>query len=190
MEQQAQITITEPTISDGMTDNLPPPPQLDNLGPGQPDQPNNPMTPTLDLDFSRFYTEEEFYQAFKSVFQFGGDRLHIEALPIKASEEAGARITSNRIYEMAQKYAFLRFIIDKRSTRIGETILMIQFLAFKASDVYKEKTKLNLGGTLWQKVKGLFNKRRQATVKDTAYSEPPVAERQPRPENLSETPAV
>ena len=192
MEQQTQPeqinpSIMEPTLDDGQTDNLPP----------LSDQPSNPSDGTIpttttpvDLDFSNFYTQDEFYQAFKSVFQFGGDRLHIEALPIKQSEEPGARITSNRIYEMAQKYAFLRFIIDKRSTRIGETILMIQFLALKAGDVYREKTKANLGGALWQKAKGIFNRRRQATAKDTAYSVPPAAEKQQKPENSSETPAA
>ena len=193
MEQQENLeqlpqSVQEPTISDGQTDNLPPPPEVDSLNnQTQPDPVTGQTIPGSDLDSSKFYTPDEFYKAFKSVFQFGGDRLGIESLPIKPSEEVGARITSDRIYEMAEKYAFLRFIIDKRSTRVGETILMIQFLAFKAGDVYREKTKSNLGSMIWKKTKGLFNRHRQTTGIDMAYSAPVEPEKQQKQENLSGT---
>ena len=125
----------------------------------------NQQSEVLTSDFGRFYTEEEFYNQFKSIFQFAGDRTGLESLPIKESEERGARITANRIYEMAEKYAFLNFLIDKTTSRLAETILMIQFLAFKSADVYKEKANRSLGGDLWQKIKRII-KRRKGTLMD------------------------
>lgn len=148
------------------------------------EQTQSQQSEVLTSDFGRFYTEEEFYLQFKSIFQFAGDRTGIKALPIKESEERGARITANRIYEMAEKYAFLNFLIDKTTSRLAETILMIQFLAFKSADVYKEKANRSLGGDLWQKIKRII-KRRKGTQTDTesAYSERQEVEKQPKQGN-------
>lgn len=134
----------------------------------------------LTLDFGRYYTPDEFYEKFKSVFQYAGDRTGIEALPIKESEERGARITANRVYEMAEKYAFLNFLIDKTTSRLAETILMIQFLAFKSADVYKEKANRNLGGDLWQKLKRIIKRRKAQTDTESEYLDRQGAEKQPK----------
>lgn len=133
--------------------------------------------------FSKYYTEEEFYQQFKSIFQFAGDRTGIKSLPIKDSEERGARITANRIYEMAEKYAFLNFLIDKTTSRLAETILMIQFLAFKSADIYKEKTNRKLGGDLWAKIKKLIKRRKAQTDNELESSAQVGAEKQLKPAN-------
>lgn len=136
------------------------------------------QTETLTSDFSRFYSEEEFYQQFKSIFQYATDRTGIQSIAIKDSEERGARITASRIYEQAQKYAFLQFLIDKTTSRLAETILMLQFLSFKASDVYAEKTKRKLGGDIWQKVKKYIKKRKAQTDNVSESSEQVVPEKQ------------
>lgn len=134
--------------------------------------------------FSNFYTPDEFYLTFKSVFQFASDRTGIESLPIKESEERGARITSDRIYEMAERYQFLNFLIDKTTSRLAETILMIQFLAFKSADVYNEKTNRKLGGDLWAKIKKLIKRRKTApTDSESEYLAHQEAERQQKPAN-------
>ena len=149
----------------------------------QPEQINQ-LSADLTSDFSRFYTPDEFFEQFKSVFQFASDRTGIQSLPIKESEERGARITANRIYEMAEKYAFLNFIIDKTTSRLAETILMIQFLAFKSADIYNEKTNRKLGGDLWAKIKKLI-KHRKTTQTDSALesSAHQEVERQQKPAN-------
>lgn len=136
------------------------------------------------MAFSNFYTPDEFYLTFKSVFQFAGDRTGIQSLPIKESEERGARITSDRIYEMAEKYAFLNFLIDKTTSRLAETILMIQFLAFKSADVYKEKANRNLGSDLWQKIKKYIKHRKTAQMdSESGYSAHQEVGRPPKAEN-------
>jgi hypothetical protein len=180
-EQPAQASIT-----DGMTDNLPP---IQPLTMERPATTNQTTTTLLDSGLSNpnFYTKDEFFEQFKSVFQFGGDTFNIQSLPIQPNEEPGARVTSNRIYEMAEKYKFLQFMIDKRSTRLGETILMIQFLTSKAGAVYYEKKKQKLGGVLWQKATKILKRNKG---KDTAYSAQAVAEKQPAPANSSETAAA
>ena len=184
-QQTEQIDQIQATITDGQTENLPP------IQPLTVEQATatNPTGKTLPLGLSdsNFYTKEEFYEQFKSVFQFGGDTFSLESLPIKQNEEAGARATASRIYEMAEKYKFLRFMIDKRSTRLGETILMIQFLTSKAGAVYYEKRKQKLGGVLWQKAIKLFKRNK---AKDSAYLEQVAAEKQQKQETLSETAAA
>lgn len=135
------------------------------------------------LAFSKYYTQEEFYEHFKSVFQYAGDRTKIESLPIKESEERGARITANRIYEMAERYHFLNFLIDKTTSRLAETILMIQFLAFKSADIYNEKTNRKLGGDLWAKIKKLIKRRKAQMGNELESSEPQEVGRPPKVEN-------
>lgn len=185
MEQQTEQI--QATITDGQTDNLPPIQPL-TVEQAQATATNQTATISLSgLSDSNFYTKEEFYEQFKSVFQFGGDTLGLESLPIKPNEEMGARATASRIYEMAEKYKFLRFMIDKRSTRLGETILMIQFLTSKAGAVYYEKRKQKLGGVLWQKATKLFKRNK---AKDSDYSEQVAAEKQQKQEKSSETVAA
>ena len=182
-EQMEQPEIQPAQITDGQTDNLPP------IQPLTQETTTGTTTGTLSDSASSkpkspYYTPDEFYEQFKSVFKFGGDTFHIESLPIQPNEEAGARVTSDRIYEMAEKYKFLRFMIDRRSTRIGETILMIQFLTSKAGAVYYEKRKQKLGGVLWQKAAKFFKRNKG---KDSASLAQVEAEKPQKQEKLSET---
>ena len=110
--------------------------------------------------------------------------VDLMAKAIKESEERGARVTANRIYEMAEKYAFLNFLIDKTTSRLAETIMMIQFLAFKCSDVYKEKTNRKLGGDLWQRLKKYLKKRKGTQTDNESESLAQVeVEKQPKQGN-------
>ena len=183
VSHQEQMTVqpeqpeVQPEITDGMTDNLPP------LQPLTMENPNNQTIGTVNAECSNFYTKEEFYEQFKSIFQFAGDTLNVQSLPIKQNEEAGAKVTSNRIYEMAEKYAFLRFMIDRRSTRLGETILMVQFLTSKAGAVYMEKRNKKLGVEVWKKAKRIF--RLGSKAKDTASLAQAAAEKQQGQDSLS-----
>lgn len=184
MEQEQQTIQPEqimPEISDGMTENLQPLPEQTIIQPEQMTTSDHMMTGTATAECSSYYTKAEFYEQFKSLFQFTGDTLQVQSLPIKPNEEVGAKVTSDRIYNMAEKYAFLRFLIDKRSTRLGETILMIQFLTSKASAVYKEKRNRKLGLDLWQKFKKLLKKGNRAN--DTVFLAQAEAEKQQKQES-------
>ena len=102
----------------------------------------------------------------------------IKALPIKQNEEIQARTTANRIYAMAQKYKVFNFIIDRRSSSVGEVILMAQFVYMKAGAVYEEKKGEKLGVKIWSK---LF--KRKIKAKDTASLAQAAPEKQQKPEN-------
>ena len=68
---------------------------------------------------SQFYTQEEFNQCFN-------DFLTFLKSPEVASDtfgnihEKGQAIASKRVYELAQKYKFLRFLIDKNTHLLGD----------------------------------------------------------------------
>ena len=176
LTQTQEQTATPPKLDDGLTDNLPPIQPLEMTPQAQ--APQTATSGTASAACSDLYTKEEFYEQFKSVFQFAGDFTGTASLPIQPNEEISARAAASRIYAMAEKYAFLRFIIDRRSSAMGETILAVQFLFMKASAVYAEKKNRKLGGDLWAK---LF--RRKAKAKDTAYSAPVDPEKQQKQEN-------
>ena len=181
-EQMEQIQ--EPTLSDGQTDNLPPPPPTEQME----QIPQEMATTESGSGVSDTYTQDEFFDIFKSVFEYAGKITDTKSLPIDESnkiELSGARITSNRLYEMAEKYAFMRPLIKRNTSRIMETILILQFIGGKAQAVYKEKTSLNLGGVIWKKAKKIFGIKPK--VAESESLEQVVAEKPTKAENLSET---
>ena len=179
MEQLEQLQ--EPTITDGQTENLPPPPSQEQMEQiAQTTTESQCSAVVGSIQESEFYTKDEFFEVFKSVFDYAGNLTGTESLPIKQNELAGARITSDILYESCEKYAFMRSIIRKSSIRIVETILMIQFIWTKAFNVYQEKK--NVGGAIWKKVKRVFGGK-QKTVDVLESLEPQVAEKQQKPVN-------
>ena len=181
-EQQTEQLeqLQEVQISDGQTDNMPPPPELEQM------EQMNPMTATPSESVAcEFYTKDEFFEVFKSVFDYAGNLTGTESLPIKQNEMTGARLTSDRLYETAEKYAFMRPIIRRNTTRVMETILILQFISGKACAVYKEKTNLNLGGILWKKAKKVLGFKKQTAVAVSDSLAQADAEKQQKAENLS-----
>lgn len=177
-EQLEQLQ--EQTISDGQTENLPPPPQQEQLE-------QNQQATESESVAGEYYSKEEFFEVFKSVFNYAGNLTGTESLPIQQKEMAGARITSDRLYETAEKYAFMRPLIRRNTSRVMETILMIQFIGGKASAVYKEKTNISLGGVLWKKTKKVLGIKQKVAVSESVYSEQAVAEKQQKAETSSNT---
>lgn len=179
-EQMEQLQ--EIQISDGQTDNLPPPPPMEQLEQITQEQTTATQSESV---ASEFYTKDEFFEVFKSVFDYAGNMTGTESLPIKENEMTGARITSDRLYDTAEKYAFMRPIIRRNTTRVMETILMIQFITGKASAVYKEKTNLNLGGILWKKAKKVMGLNKNKTIQgvESGYSGQADAGKQQNPAN-------
>ena len=146
--------------------------------------PETPTTPTLgtsgacDLGLDDFYTRDEFYECFKSGFQFAGDTLKIQSLPIRPEEELGARKTADKLYNAASKYKFLEFMINKKSGWIADTALVVLFVTRKTKDVIEEKAsetvkKKFFGGLL----KWLPGKKASASVSSAQVA----AEKQPTP---------
>ncbi len=133
---------------------------------------------------SDVYSQDEFFDVFKSVFKFGADTFNCESLAISDNEELGARATSNRIYAEAEKYKFLHFIIERNSGRFGEIVLIMSFLINKVNAVAKEKKVNNVWGKIWSKVSKIFNRKRGNV---SGYSEPVDVEKQQKPEDYLPT---
>lgn len=129
-------------------------------------------------DVSDVYSQAEFYEVFKSVFAWGGDVFKIQSLPISESEEIGARATSNKVYEWAEKYKFFHFCIEKNNGKFAESILVISFIISKINKIAEEK-KVNVWGRLWQKIKFLKPK----TGNGSGFSAQADVEKQPKPAN-------
>lgn len=190
MEQLQEIKIT-----DGQTDNLPPPPDMEQLEQiaGQTATATQSESGASDKKHE-YYTKDEFFEVFKSVFDYAGKITDTKSLPIDETnkiEASGARLTSDRLYESAEKYAFMRPLIRRNTTRIMETLLILQFISGKACAVYKEKTNLNLGGILWKKAKKMIGfKGKTQAESASGFSAQVDAEKQQNPANLSKTPAV
>lgn len=178
MEQLQEIQIT-----DGQTDNLPPPPELEQVEQiaGQ-----TATATQSESVASEYYTKDEFYEVFKSVFDYAGKITDTKSLPIDETnkiEASGARLTADRLYESAEKYAFMRPIIRRNTTRVMETLLILQFISGKACAVYKEKTNLNLGGILWKKAKKMIGFKAKNTMgTESVYSAQAVVEKQQKAE--------
>lgn len=193
MEQTQQTQteqIQEIQITDGQTDNLPPPPELEQVEQiaGQ-----TATQSESDASESEYYTPDEFYEVFKSVFDYAGKITDTKSLPIDESnkiEASGARLTSDRLYESAEKYAFMRPLIRRNTTRVMETLLILQFISGKACAVYKEKTNINLGGILWKKAKKMLGLNKTQTDGASGFSGQADAEKQQKAENSSKAQAV
>lgn len=193
--EQTQQTQTEQLqeiqITDGQTDNLPPPPELEQVEKIAGQTATATQSESVASDY---YTKDEFYEVFKSVFDYAGKITDTKSLPIDESnkiEASGARVTSDRLYESAEKYAFMRPLIRRNTTRIMETLLILQFISGKACAVYKEKTNLNLGGILWKKAKKMIGIKGKTSMDGASgFSGLAGAEKQQNQENSSKAQAV
>lgn len=105
-------------------------------------------------------TQEDFYNGFKGVFAFAGECTATKSLPIQAHEEQGARRTSDKLYEMALKYPFLRFMIDAKSTWLADVTLIGLFVYGKTNAVLEEKTGYGLNKIIFGRLGKWLPKRK------------------------------
>lgn len=186
-ETNAIQEVEEMKLDDGMT---PPPEEV----PEAISQPGTYPEAGLTFEISDpdIYTEEEFYEAFKSCFAFAGDVSHLKSFAIRDEgiEGRGARCTSNRLYQLAGRYKFLHFMIDRRSGWLADATLIGLFVSMKANAVVEEATNLSLKDVLKGKVKSWL-KIKQTTVKrgGSGFLGRLGLGKQPKPESLSEASA-
>lgn len=171
MKEEIKLQQTTEQIPEEMPDNV----ELEQTNEQIPAE----MPEMMDYaDVSNVYSKDEFYEVFKSVFAWGGDVFKIQSLPISDSEEMGARATSNKVYEWAEKYKFFHFCIEKDNGKFAESILVITFIIGKINKISEEK-KVNIWGKIWQKIKFLKPK----TGNVSGFSAQADAEKQPKPAN-------
>lgn len=183
-ETNAIQEVEEMKLDDGMT---PPPEEV----PEAISQPGTYPEAGLTFEISDpdIYTEDEFYEAFKSCFAFAGDVSHLKSFAIRDEgiEGRGARCTSNRLYQLAGRYKFLHFMIDRRSGWLADATLIGLFVSMKANAIVEEAAHLSLKDILKGKLKSWF-KIKQTTVKrgGSGFLGRLGLGKPPKPESLSE----
>ena len=119
-----------------------------------------PIGGTFDSGLNDVITQEDFYNGFKSVFAFAGEYTATNSLTIQSHEEQGARRTSDKLYEMALKYPFLRFMIDTKTTWLADASLIGLFVYGKPNAVFDEKTGYGLNKIIFGRLGKWLPKRK------------------------------
>ena len=92
-------------------------------------------------------TREEFEQNFFEIFDICGDLWDIQELKIdrtKPFEVLGAKVSANKLYNMAQKYKLLHFLIEPSGGWFGDGLAVLCFAGGKANAVCKKACGVNL----------------------------------------------
>lgn len=106
------------------------------------------------------YTEAEFIDGFRGVFNAGGDITGIQALKINMDdtrERVGSERAAVRLYDACTKYNWLHFMIDKRSGWFADIVIIGSFALAKGRAVaaevgYTPKLKFIDKVKLWLKI--------------------------------------
>lgn len=170
----------EPILTDGQTEQLP---ELNSQ------EANYWADSSLDSSLTMtnsIYTQEEFNKCFN-------DFLTFLKSPEVASDafgnihEKGQEIASKRIYEMAQKYRFLRFLIDKNAHLFGDMAILALWGTVEANAIILNWTGINYltKAKIWlnEKIKQRAQKSASDKRKGWGFLGRQVAEKQPKPEN-------
>lgn len=87
------------------------------------------------------YTEAEFVDGFRGVFNAGGDITGIKALKINLEDtrdRVGSERAAVRLYGACLKYNWLHFMIDKKSGWFADIVIIGSFAVAKGRAVAEE----------------------------------------------------
>lgn len=101
-----------------------------------------------------YYTAEEFDGAFNEFLTFLKDpNTAVDCFG--SINDKGRKLASKRLYEMANKYRFLRFLIDKKTHFLHDSALICFWAAIETNTIVANWTGINLAGKikLWLKAK-------------------------------------
>ena len=135
---------------------------------------------------SGIYTQEEFNKCFN-------DFLTFLKSPEVASDafgnihERGQAIAAQRVYELAHKYRFLRFLIDKNAHLFGDLAIVTLWGAIEANAIVMNWTGINYltKAKIWlnEKIKQRAQKSAESKRKGWGFLARQVAEKQPKQED-------
>lgn len=72
-------------------------------------------------------SQEAFYQNFEGVFAIAGHATGNDGFPIKSHEKAGARATSDLIYEQCAKVSWLRWLVAEEGSDAARYLSVAMF---------------------------------------------------------------
>ncbi len=113
-------------------------------------------------------TEDEFSGRFNELFDMFGDIWNMPEFKInqeKTLEVAGAKLTSNKLYHLAQKYPLMHFLIEPSGGWFGDFWLISVFCWSKADVVSRKVSGLTLAG----KIRNFFQKTSDKVQKTSIF---------------------
>lgn len=148
-----QENLEEVSLSDGQTDNLPPLPEFNQ--PEQAGEDSLPLcSPTMTTNDDRYYSKGEFEAGFNEFLTFlKNPQTSLDTFEALRAE--GQTLAAGKIYQMAQNYRFLRFLIDRRTQLLHDFALISIFAAAETNAIVLNWTGISLAekGKLWLKSK-------------------------------------
>lgn len=103
-------------------------------------------------------TRNEFEQRFFELFDMAGDLTAIQELKInreKSFEVAGAKATANRLYDCAEKYKIMHFLIENGGGWFADAVLIGGFCYAKANVVVYHYSGRGIGSRIIARFKKL-----------------------------------
>ena len=154
-EEQQPETIEQPSaapeviLSDGQTDNIPQPETIQFS-----DERQNGLPPMMTTTNNRFYSQEEFADVFKGFFEFL-ENPQTAGDVFGTIEDKGRNLAAGRVYEMAQKYRWLNWLIDRETAVLHDCALISIWTAVETNKIVLNWTGVSLFGKfqLWLKTK-------------------------------------
>ena len=141
-------------LTDGQTQDLPETPETSQFQ----DQtaavglPNG--SPTMMMNDDRYYSQGEFESAFNEFLIFlKSPQTSLDTF--EALRAQGQQLAAGKVYEMAQKYRFLRFLIDRRTQLLHDCALIGIFAACETNAIVYNWTGISLAekAKIWLKSK-------------------------------------
>lgn len=142
MPDQAEIQ-----LSDGQTDNLEPLNNQNNKLAGSDSLPVGLPEMTTR---SKYYTQDEFAKQFDDFLTFLKSP-QTSADTFEALRAEGQGLAAAKIFDMAQKYKWLRFLIDRRSQIVHDTIVLSIFAVTETNAIVYNWTGISIieKGKIW-----------------------------------------
>lgn len=175
-------------LTDGQTQDLPEVTEISQHGsPEDSLLSSSSMTMTPKIEEDGYYSQGEFETAFNEFLTFlKSPQVSLDAF--ESMRAKGQSLAAGKIYNLANKYSFLRWMIDRRTALFHDFCLISIFAACEANAIVMNWTGISLAekGKLWLKSK--IKARQQAAQasgkpKGWGFLGRRVAEKQPKPEN-------
>lgn len=182
MENQELQESQEIQLSDGQTDNLPPLPEISQAPEDRPGD-SLPSSSATTTNNDGLYTQGEFESAFNEFLTFlKSPETSVNAFEALRAE--GQALAAGKIYQMAQDYKFLRWIIDRKTRLFHDMALIGLFVSCETNAIIQNWTGISIfeKGKIWLKEKIKARQAQAAKRKGWGFLGRPVAAKQPKQE--------
>ena len=139
--------VQEVELTDGQPETIPETPEV------LPESSLIGLQPTTTIN-DRYYSKEEFQDVFNSFFDFLKDP-NAAADCFGTIQDKGRKLAAGRVFELAQRYKWLNWLIDKQTMIIHDVALISIWAAVETNTIVLNWTGISIfeKGRLWLKTK-------------------------------------